>query len=387
MKRAIYAGSFDPITLGHLWMIREGSRLFDEVVVAIGVNPDKKPAFTLLERLEMIKDAVKGIKNVTVTHFTGQYLVNYAKSIKADYLLRGIRQESDYEYERGLRHINNNLDPDISTVFLMPPKEMSEVSSSMVKGMVGPLGWHRAIKPYLPLGAYEALLRQHCEKLFFQHWTEAFTTKSPPAFHGELQMMESGPSGKMFHRIWASYSNPYRSYHNMEHILDCLAELETCSTVINDVFYQICPSWNKPLIALAIWFHDVVYNPQAQDNEEKSAEFFKELTQTRLATWKIDEITKMILATKKHSTDVFGERVLCDIDLSILGQKHEIFTKYCENIRKEYSWVPLTLYNRERKKILESFLKRDSIYQTKYFQDRFEQKAKANLAAAIERLT
>jgi len=157
MKRAVYAGSFDPITNGHLWMVHSGAELFDELVVAIGVNPDKKYTFTLEQRLEMLGASIKD-SNVRVDSFENQYLVNYAASVGARYILRGIRSEADYGYERGMRHINSDFGPDQLTVFLFPPRDLSEISSSLVKGLIGPEGWQDAIKPYVPEPVYDALL-------------------------------------------------------------------------------------------------------------------------------------------------------------------------------------------------------------------------------------
>ncbi len=160
MRKSVYAGSFDPITKGHLWMVQAGAELFDELVVAIGVNPDKKYAFTLEERLDMLRASIEET-NVVVDSFQNQYLVKYAASVGARYILRGIRSEADYGYERGMRHINSDFDPDVMTVFLFPPRDLSEISSSLVKGLIGPEGWQEAIKSYVPAPVYDALISRH----------------------------------------------------------------------------------------------------------------------------------------------------------------------------------------------------------------------------------
>jgi pantetheine-phosphate adenylyltransferase len=149
-RRAVYAGSFDPITNGHMYMIREGARLVDELVVAIGINPDKRYTFTLEQRINFLKRCTGGIANVRLDHFSNLFLVDYAKKIKADYILRGIRNPNDYEYERAMRYINEDLNPKVTSVFLVPPREISEVSSSFVKGLVGPRGWEKVVRDYVP---------------------------------------------------------------------------------------------------------------------------------------------------------------------------------------------------------------------------------------------
>jgi len=164
MRHAVYAGSFDPITNGHLWMIENGSRMFETLTVAIGANPDKKYLFTLAERMEMIAAAAAPFTNVKVSSFENLFLVNYARKIGASFILRGIRNEQDYGYERGMRYVNAELNPEILTVFLMPPREYAEISSSFVKGLVGPEGWQEITKVYVPSAVHAKLLSQFWSK-------------------------------------------------------------------------------------------------------------------------------------------------------------------------------------------------------------------------------
>ena len=158
---AVYAGTFDPLTNGHLWMIEQGARLFDTLVVAIGVNPDKKCLFPLEERLAMLRESVIAICNLRMESFTSQYLVRYAESAGAGFILRGIRSESDYEYERVMRNLNSDLNPAVTTVFLIPPREIAEISSSMVKGLIGPEGWESLVEQYVPSPVFKRLRARH----------------------------------------------------------------------------------------------------------------------------------------------------------------------------------------------------------------------------------
>ncbi len=159
-RLGVYAGSFDPLTIGHLWMIEQGVSLFDELIVGIGVNPDKRYTFPLEDRLAMLKESLAEFPNLSVTSFSNRYLIDYAKSMDATHILRGIRSESDYEYERTMRNINGDVDPNICTLFLMPPRDIAEVSSSMVKGLVGPEGWQHVVRKYLPAPVYSRFLNQ-----------------------------------------------------------------------------------------------------------------------------------------------------------------------------------------------------------------------------------
>ncbi|HMF54906.1 MAG TPA: pantetheine-phosphate adenylyltransferase [Pyrinomonadaceae bacterium] len=136
MRRAIFPGSFDPVTNGHLDIIERGCKLFDEIIIAILVNPDKKPMFTIEERREMIAEVVAGIRDdackLIVEDFQG-LLVQYAVQRGADAIVRGIRAISDYEYELQMALMNRRLEPRIETVFMMPAEDYSYVSSRLVK--------------------------------------------------------------------------------------------------------------------------------------------------------------------------------------------------------------------------------------------------------------
>lgn len=157
MRHAVYAGSFDPITNGHLWIVREAGRLFDHLTIAIGVNPDKRYSFSLNKRLQLLQEVLPGSDHMTVTHFHNRYLVDYAAEIGAQYIVRGIRSALDFEYEQVMRQINEDIRPEITTVFLMPSRDVAEVSSSMVKSLVGPGGWEEQVRRYVPAPVFAAL--------------------------------------------------------------------------------------------------------------------------------------------------------------------------------------------------------------------------------------
>jgi pantetheine-phosphate adenylyltransferase len=142
-------------------MIEQGVALFDQLVVAVGINPEKRYTFSLEDRLTMLRDSLHGFPNLRVTSFSNLYLIDYAQEVGATHILRGIRSESDYEYERTMRNINGDLDPGICTVFLMPPRDIAEVSSSMIKGLIGPKGWRRVVRKYVPDPVYQHILKAH----------------------------------------------------------------------------------------------------------------------------------------------------------------------------------------------------------------------------------
>lgn len=158
MSIAIYPGTFDPITNGHLDIIERAAQLFDTVIVTVAVNSSKTPLFTASERLTMIQAAIKEkkLKNVTAESFSG-LLVNFAKKKKASALLRGLRAVSDFEYEFQMALMNRKLAPHISTVFLMPTEKYSYLNSSIVREVAK---HHGDIKGLVPAAVRVALQKK-----------------------------------------------------------------------------------------------------------------------------------------------------------------------------------------------------------------------------------
>lgn len=155
LVRAIYPGSFDPLTNGHLDLIERGSKIFEELIVAVVGNPDKDPLFTVDERREMLEEMVRPFPNVRVDVFEG-LLVEYAAQKRATVLLRGIRAISDYEYELQMALMNRKLQPQLETVFMMPAEAYSYLSSRLVKEISRLGGSVRGLVP----GPVEQKLRE-----------------------------------------------------------------------------------------------------------------------------------------------------------------------------------------------------------------------------------
>jgi pantetheine-phosphate adenylyltransferase len=132
---AIYPGSFDPLTNGHVDIIHRGSRLFDRIVVAVLINVEKAPLFTVRERVDIGVEVFRGWTNVEVDTFDG-LLVDYAHRKRASVIVRGLRAVSDFEYEMQMALMNRRLNPDVETVFMMPAEPYTYVSSRLVKEVV-----------------------------------------------------------------------------------------------------------------------------------------------------------------------------------------------------------------------------------------------------------
>jgi pantetheine-phosphate adenylyltransferase len=132
MEKLVYPGSFDPITLGHVDIIKRASLFCDELIVAVLVNSEKKASFTLSERVEMVKKCVECIGNVKVREFEG-LLADFTRTVGAKAIIKGLRAVSDYEYELQMAHINKKLNSEIETLFMMASVQYSFLSSSTVK--------------------------------------------------------------------------------------------------------------------------------------------------------------------------------------------------------------------------------------------------------------
>jgi pantetheine-phosphate adenylyltransferase len=152
---AVYTGSFDPITLGHLDVITRASRIFDGLVVGVGINPDKQPLFSLEERVGLVRAAVAGLTNVRVELFSG-LAVTFVREQGAHVLLRGVRSLTDIEAEFTMTLANRKLDPAVETVFLMADAEYSHVSSSLLK-QITPLADDARLLRFVPAPVVAAL--------------------------------------------------------------------------------------------------------------------------------------------------------------------------------------------------------------------------------------
>lgn len=203
--------------------------------------------------------------------------------------------------------------------------------------------------------------------------------------HWNANGLGSSDPTPVFERLVSAYSEPARHYHTLQHLGECLEELLLAAQVP-----ELAATVQIPTIGLALWFHDIVYDPHALDNEECSADAAVEaLTQARASKELITQVRSLILATKTHiaaDPHDLNTALLLDIDLCILGKPPERFAQYENQIRAEYEWVPHDTYTEKRGQILRGLMNRPNLFLTDHFKHRFGTQARLNLEGALESL-
>jgi pantetheine-phosphate adenylyltransferase len=152
MKRiAVFPGTFDPITIGHVDIVVRGAKLFDEVIVAIGINTKKAMLFDLEQRTKWLEESFQHVPNVRIEHYEG-LTVEYCKTVGAQFLLRGLRNGTDFDYESHIAQLNKSLKEDIETVFILSSPELGYISSTLVRDLIIHKGDYQKFLPFQTLG-------------------------------------------------------------------------------------------------------------------------------------------------------------------------------------------------------------------------------------------
>ena len=194
-------------------------------------------------------------------------------------------------------------------------------------------------------------------------------------WEGAWRSVGAAPEPSLYAKLFAAYREPHRHYHTLQHLEECFVQLDLLGSL----------AAHPGAVEIALWFHDAIYDPRGQDNEERSARWAQRSLAARAEQGK--RVHALVMATRHEAMPQnIDEQVLVDVDLSILGAEPARFDEYEEQVRKEYAWVPLPIYRRERRRILAGLLARPGLYSTPLFVERYEQQARANLARALARL-
>lgn len=375
MKKIAFSGTLDPITNGHMWVIGEARSMADEVTVFLSENPFKKPQFPAEERKQIIERsaAQRGWQNVRVIIVKGDYTARAAKKHGIDYLIRGIRNTADFDYENLIQQTNVDVLHGAKTIFVMPPRDLGSVSSSFVKALQGPVGWHWSMKKFVPEPAYDAWILDWLRKEWESLWS----------YH-KAEPQRIANADRWFSRLIgiSSYGGPARRYHNLDHLVHGLTEIKVWASNTgadqNDI----------DTMKKAFWFHDAVYE-HAHDsvsNEEASARMW---LGSALDETGAEEPAALIRATdhfQESSIDHRLKNVMLGVDLAILGQDDDVYDGYADAIRAEYGNVPEPVYRENRCKALIHLHEKAEarqLYGDSYFAEQYNERAMANMAREI----
>lgn len=378
MKKIGFSGTLDPITNGHMWVIAEARAMAESVVVFLSENTAKKAQFSAEERKKIIElsTAERGWHNVQVLIVRGEYTARAAKKAGVDYLIRGIRNTTDFDYENLIQQTNVDVLHGAKTIFVMPPRDLGSVSSSFVRALQGPVGWHWQMRKFVPPPAYEAWIIDWLRSEWAQLW------RYPDADAAALANAERW----FAHLIGPScYGSGTRHYHNLNHLVHGLTEIRAWAA-------NTCvAAQDVDIVKKAFWFHDAVYRYDehgAPSNEEASALLWlgSELDADTVG------VADLIRATDHFQGDSVThalKHVLLGVDLAILGQDEDIYDAYAGGIRAEYGHVPDLAYRRQRGQALQHLRGKAAelkLYGDAYFSEQYNEKAMTNMLREIERL-
>ncbi len=367
MNKIAFAGTFDPVTEGHLWVVEEAMKLADHVIVFVADNSTKSTMFTSKQRVEIFEQALieKGWNNrVSVHCIKNLYVAKAAKQYGAEYLIRGIRSTVDFDYENLLQQANTEVLHGAKTVFVMPPRDLGAVSSSYVKSLIGPTGWHWYVSKFVPRAAYKALIQKRLEYYWHEH-------------------INNSSNFSDLHKIIGMYENSSRVYHNIDHLMHVFDELSACPE-LNKMYKERVAD-----LYLAAAVHDVV---QGTKNEVLESIDWCDQNMHENGFMLSERARDLVKATSHFQTttenvkDADSVNIMVSIDLAILGQEPERYNIYAHSVKEEYVRmhpdITAEQYRIGRANVLKHFIvkaKNNTLYPTKYYADLYNDAALYNL--------
>lgn len=361
MRSAAYAGSFDPITHGHLAILEAGASLFEKVYLVIAANADKPNGrFTVAERMEMAREAVKHLPNVEVINVHSQFIVTWAADNGVGWVIRGVRGSADIEPERVLAIVNAQIQPKVQTLYIPSPAGVETVSSSMVVGLVGHRGWLKVIGQFVCPAVRQGLV----VKFLRDYFTRVCKKANP--------MVSDAAIGPIFEHLVTAYTEPHRVYHTLDHIVDVLEHLDRVAP--GGVYYA-------PL-RFAAFFHDFVNGTGPKDEEESCGVAENSMVALGLRNL-ANTVGDIIEATVKAGDNPMINDSPChalfvDADNAVLGREPRDYGTYAEQIRAEYKRYDDAAYHAGRIQFLEGMLKKPALFLTDAFRD-LDPKARVNM--------
>ena len=378
MKTIAFSGTLDPITNGHMWVIGEARAFADNVTVFLSENPNKTTQFSAEERKRIVElsAAEKDWDNVRVVVVKGDYTARVAKKNGIDYLIRGIRNTSDFDYENLIQQTNVDVLQGAKTIFVMPPRDLGSVSSSFVRLLQGPVGWNWKMKQFVPRPAYHAWILDWLRKEWKTLWEGR---AADPAAHANIEHWFSYLTGA------ECYDGAKRHYHNLEHLVHGLTEIKVWASRSGAAQADV------NIVKQAFWFHDAIYGQGTRElsDEEASARLW---LGSNLDPDTAEQSADLIRATDHfHGATIAHplKQILLSADLAILGQDQDIYDSFATAIRREYQHVAEPAYKENRRKALthlSSKAKAGLLFGDAYFAEQYNDTALENMEREIESL-
>ena len=388
MNKIGFSGTLDPLTNGHIWVIEEARRLADNVEIYLAENPGKKTMFPIAERKKMIETYIisRGWLNVTVHIVMNKFTARFAKNRGVEYMIRGIRNSVDFEYEDLIQDVNANMLHGCKTMFVIPPTNagggadgvnLGAVSSSFVKGLIGNVGWHWEVEKLIPKTHYDQIMMAWLKK----EWDSAWPDDS--VYH----LNSRSKIDTWFNHLVAAYTGPTRHYHDLNHIVHGLSEINAWQANNRG------RDDDTARLKQAFWFHDYIYG-EATSTSSDEAQSCNAYRNAGLATfeWESD-VSKLILATDHFQANSIVSHlkdVMLGADLAILGQNPDVYDNYTKQIAKEYlSKYTVAEYNSGRSKAMKSLLAKaeaNTLYSHPYFSAEYNAMAIENMSREINDL-
>jgi dephospho-CoA kinase/pantetheine-phosphate adenylyltransferase len=387
-EAVVYVGSFDPITLGHLDTIKAAAQLrFPKLYVAIGINPAKNPMFTVEERLKMIeremdrdvRPYLRPGQEIIVTSYEGM-TVDFMKKVGASVCIRGLRGVKDLEEEGDLAAINKalyaaGLDPgaaEFRQFYVGSDPARRHVSSTFARvlckdgqdlallNLVSPDVAAKMIEKRDLTAAHNAATPEDVKKI--------------QALWNEFAPQQGESADKAYSKLARKYGEAHRKYHTVEHLAEVFGLFEQNRAALRD----------PQAVALALFFHDVVYNIPGGDNEERSAAYAQRtLTEMGADPQLISRVSGLITMTKSHTADAndTDAALMMDIDMAILGASPARYKKYAAAVEAEYtSHLTPQAYRAGRLEFLDACRKKNRFFITDAFETKYGDQTRRNLA-------
>jgi len=381
-QAAVYVGSFDPMTLGHIDVVKAASKMhFPKLYVAIGINPEKDPMFTTKERLAMIeREMDRDVRpylapgqEVIVTSYEGM-TVDFMKKVGASICVRGLRGVKDLEEEGDLAAVNKDLygSDDFTQIYIASNPARRHVSSSIARALCA-TGRDLELLKYVSADIAAKMLEKR-DFLTAQNVVPAEEAKKLQTLWQEFVPHNGDAADKSYNKLIRKYGEKHRKYHTVQHLAESFKLFEENKTAIHD----------PQAVALALFYHDVVYNIPSDGNEEQSAQYAKRaLTEMGAEPQLISRVAELIEMTERHTAPApdADAALMMDIDMAILGAAPARYKKYAAEVEAEYtSHLTPEEYRAGRLAFLETCHAKTRFFITDTFEKKYGEQSRRNLS-------